>query len=246
MAADKVVKAYYDALASNWDDLYGQKPFYRKGFRFVDKWRLKSGLSKDVWDAACGTGLLLALFKKAGYRVQGSDLSPNMVLRARKKLGTSVRRGDYRGIRLRNSVSVALSFFNSFAYCTSLRELGAAFSNVGAQLRPGGILVFDLVTTKRSAMVRSVVKRRSLGSVVYRFHLGVPKGRRFVSFFVHVLSGSSGLKVTRAQLVRGMFSKTEVLRLIRKAGLVVRYSGSGYMGRRGLTVFVVQKPRLHQ
>ena len=69
----------YEALIDWPKRLANEEPFYRRWFGRVRATR--------VLDAACGVGRHAAMFHSWGLRVEGADLSPNMIARARAAFG---------------------------------------------------------------------------------------------------------------------------------------------------------------
>ena len=69
----------YEAMIDWPKRLAHEEPFYRRLFD-----RLRAG---SVLDAACGTGQHAAMFHSWGLQVEGADVSPVMIERAKTKFG---------------------------------------------------------------------------------------------------------------------------------------------------------------
>ena len=69
----------YEAMIDWPKRLAAEEPFYRRVLGEVQ--------AKSVLDVACGTGHHAAMFHAWGLRVEGADLSPNMIRRARTAFG---------------------------------------------------------------------------------------------------------------------------------------------------------------
>lgn len=81
----------------------------------------------------------------------GADMSEEMLTVAKSNIpksdyqssNISFFRGDIRSFRLEKTFDVVLSLFHVISYQTSNDDLAAAFATVKAQLKPGGIFIFD-------------------------------------------------------------------------------------------------------
>ena len=92
----------YEAMIDWPKRLAHEEPFYRRLFERLG--------ARSVLDVACGTGRHAAMFHSWGLRVEGADLSPAMIDRARSQLrpagrpavgGAGVRRADRAGRTVR-------------------------------------------------------------------------------------------------------------------------------------------------
>jgi SAM-dependent methyltransferase len=99
-----------------------------------------------VLDLTCGTGAQAIGLAKYGYTVTGSDISKEMLSRARKKaqgLGIRFHHGDMTKIQL-GEFDAVISIYNAIAHLEPHR-LEEAFGNVHANLNTGGTFVFDVI-----------------------------------------------------------------------------------------------------
>jgi SAM-dependent methyltransferase len=105
-----------------------------------------------IVDVACGTGIAVAKFATAGYRVTGVDRSPQMLAQARKRVAQSGLQGitfveaDMRDFTLDQPADLATCMFDSLNYLLAEADLAAAFRCAAAALRDGGLYVFDINT----------------------------------------------------------------------------------------------------
>jgi SAM-dependent methyltransferase len=100
-------------------------------------------------EAGCGTGtLLLALAaQRPSWRLTGTDASPAMLARAAGKPGAGAI--AWHRTPLGQPVpgppfDAAGCFFNTLNHLTDAAHLGRALASLGAALRPGGLLAFDV------------------------------------------------------------------------------------------------------
>lgn len=98
-------------------------------------------------ELAIGTGRIALPLAARGVRVQGIDLSPDMVSQLRAKPGGAelpVVIGDMTTTRADGSFSVAYLVFNTIGNLTSQDAQVACFQNAAAHLPPGGVFVVEL------------------------------------------------------------------------------------------------------
>jgi SAM-dependent methyltransferase len=130
-------------------DRYTAHPAFRDWILGIEALSRRFGFDGGpILDAACGTGGSLEPLLARGYSLTGFDICPAMLSEARRKLGPSVR--------LEQADVTAAPVFGSFELitwlndaCNCLLEEGRVFRALAcleANLRPGGILVFDVST----------------------------------------------------------------------------------------------------
>lgn len=132
--------AFFDRLATNWDDM--RAPDRDKITRLVEMIGLRPG--GRVLDAGCGTGILLPFLKEVigpQGKITAIDYSRNMIARARNKYGSLeniyfcvcdiMQYQDQLGYD-------ALICFNFFPH---VQDKGAFFRRAWEMLKENGILV---------------------------------------------------------------------------------------------------------
>lgn len=107
-----------------------------------------------VLDLGCGAGRFLVPLAEAGYAVTGVDTSAAMLTEARLAIAdagcaTSVtlRHDDMRSLATLGDARFALAFCaqNTFLHMPETASQQAALRAVAARLRPGGLLLLDLI-----------------------------------------------------------------------------------------------------
>jgi len=100
-------------------------------------------------EAGCGTGALLLQLaaRRPGWRLAGTDASPAMLARAAAKPGAGPI--AWHRTRLGEPLpgapfDAAGCFFNTLNHLTDAAHLTRALVSLGAALRPGGLLAFDV------------------------------------------------------------------------------------------------------
>ena len=145
-ASDDYVRQEFDAFADRFDETLTNWLEYRAPQLVADA--VRAALGPDTTTAAtidlgCGTGLAAPLLRPLTRRLEGVDLSPRMLDKARARGGydalhegeigkfLAARRGQY-------TLAVACDVFCYFG------ELAPAFAVVAAALKPGGIFAFTV------------------------------------------------------------------------------------------------------
>jgi predicted TPR repeat methyltransferase len=145
-ASDDYVRQEFDAFADRFDATLTNWLDYRAPQLVADAVRAALGpgaVTAATIDLGCGTGLAAPLLRPLTRRLEGVDLSPRMLDKARARGGydalhegeigrfLSTRRGQY-------TLAVACDVFCYFG------ELAPAFAAVAAALKPGGIFAFTV------------------------------------------------------------------------------------------------------
>jgi predicted TPR repeat methyltransferase len=145
-ASDDYVRKEFDGFAENFDSTLSTWLEYRAPQLVCDavKRALPAGeLTQSTIDLGCGTGLAAPLLRAVTRRLEGVDLSPRMLDKARARGGYDAlhegeigkflepRRGQY-------TLAVACDVFCYFG------ELEPTFRQIHAALKPGGLFAFTV------------------------------------------------------------------------------------------------------
>jgi predicted TPR repeat methyltransferase len=137
----------YSLLAAVYDEIVVD-PCHGRCASFLDElWRADPDGVHAVLDLGCGTGLLAEELSARGYRVVGVDASAAMLARARERLGPDVMlsRTTLPDLAVDGRFDAATCTLDGLNYLTP-EELRLTLVAVADHLRPGGWLVFDLLT----------------------------------------------------------------------------------------------------
>jgi SAM-dependent methyltransferase len=173
-----------------------------------------------VLDLCCGPGRHSAVLAAKGFAVTAVDRSPFLLNKAREHAGDSpieFVQSDMRDFVRPGAFDLAISLFTSFGYFATPREDLAVLRNVRQSLRPGGVLVMDL-------MGKECLAARS------RHHWEqLPNGNIFVEH-AEVLPGWSrirnhwmlveGERAQRFEFEINFYSGQELAGLLKEAGFV--------------------------
>jgi SAM-dependent methyltransferase len=118
--------------------------------------RFARGKVRRVVDLACGTGHHALRLARRGYRVTGLDLSAASIafLRdeaAAERLPVTARVGDMTDFRLEEPADAAICMQDSQGHLLTNEALVAHLRAVAANVRPGGLYIFDRLIPNRWA-----------------------------------------------------------------------------------------------
>lgn len=138
----------YDAMIDWPKRLAAEEPFYRQWFQ-------QAG-AKRVLDAACGTGRHAAMFHGWGLDVEGADVSPAMVERARTTFSEPpglcwTVRGFDQSVDAPGTWDAVVCVGNSLALAPDRETVGRAVRQMMLALRPGGVLLVQVLNLWRLA-----------------------------------------------------------------------------------------------
>jgi SAM-dependent methyltransferase len=104
----------------------------------------------ELLDVACGTGHSFLPLLARGYEVTACDISPSMAERAAAAAaelgGADVRVADMRELPRLGAFDLVTCLDDALNYLLSDEELEEAMHGFARNLRPGGLVVFDLNT----------------------------------------------------------------------------------------------------
>jgi predicted TPR repeat methyltransferase len=145
-ASDDYVRQEFDSFAENFDATLANWLEYRAPQHVADTVRAALGEGRTTAttiDLGCGTGLAAPLLRPLTKRLEGVDLSPRMLDRARARGGYDALFEDEIGRFLssrRNQYTLAVAC-DVFCY---FGELAPAFVAVAVALKPGGLFAFTV------------------------------------------------------------------------------------------------------
>lgn len=147
MTGCKDAGAFYDALAGGYDQMVN----WAGRLQVEGEWlRQQLAGAQRVLDAGCGSGGHAIAFARWGHQVVGTDLSREMIARAREAaraagLDITFHEVGFGEIaRLTGSDFDAVTCLgNSLPHLLSREALAAALRDFAALLRPGGILILQ-------------------------------------------------------------------------------------------------------
>ncbi len=186
-----------------------------------------------VLELAIGTGRIALPLAERGIRVDGIELSPDMVARLRAKPGgdrIAVTTGDMAGVPVDSSYPLIYIVFNSLFNLLTQDEQVQCFQNVASHLTPDGSFVVE-------AIVPSFLYRLGDGQYVEAEYIGVDQVRLDVGQHdpvaqrldeSHVLLTRDGVRLH--PIVTRYAWPSELDLMARIAGLRLRERWAGWNG----------------
>ena len=122
-------------------------------------------MGHPVLELACGTGRLTIPIARSGVEIVGLDLSPSMLVHARRKaesasVAIEFVEDDCRSFDLGRKFALIFMAFNSMQHLYDYESLSALFGNVRKHLAEDGRFVFDVFNPKVEILARSSGDRR--------------------------------------------------------------------------------------
>jgi len=137
---------YSARFAELYDLFYANKPYAEEAAFINDLLQRESDAPvRSVLELACGTGTNAALLTRHGLSVVGTDLSGDMIAKARAKApGLDFRQQDMRDLDIpERPFDAAICLFDSLGFLQSNENILRVLQRVRAHLRPRGLFVFE-------------------------------------------------------------------------------------------------------
>jgi SAM-dependent methyltransferase len=136
------VIAYHNS-ARVYDALCRHKDYESASLKLRDIVRRVTPGASTLLDVACGTGRHLEYLSR-DFRVEGLDLSPNMLAVARARCPDVLfHEGSLVEFRLAGRYDAVTCLFGSIGHARTLDGLHRALASMGRHLEPGGVLVVE-------------------------------------------------------------------------------------------------------
>ncbi|MFX1449941.1 MAG: class I SAM-dependent methyltransferase, partial [Promethearchaeota archaeon] len=130
----------YDRLVSLENRIKRESPFYKKLF-------IENNI-ETILDCACGTGQHVILFRKMGYKVKGSDISPSMIRKAKTNLKNldlkiPIKISDFRNLTKvwNEKFDAVICVGNSLPHLFSNDDILKALGEMSILLNEKGVLI---------------------------------------------------------------------------------------------------------
>jgi SAM-dependent methyltransferase len=154
----------YEAWAPYYDE-FMEHPAYPSWVRRLEALSLSvRPRGRSAFDAGCGTGKSAEPLLELGYEVTGCDSCPEMLARARSKLGPRARllRADLTRLPRLGSFDYISCLNDVVNYLLHPKELEAALRALRSNLAADGVLVFDTSTQALYRTIYAHERRREL------------------------------------------------------------------------------------
>lgn len=141
---DNFYAEIYDQLFQS--DLKNEYECVQIQKNYLKKW---TGSKIKLLDVGCGTGHHLRILKRYGHDVEGLDISPHMLKKAKKQCpGVLLKKGDFDNPSLYESrrFTHIICMFYTIYYSKNVTKL---FQNFNRWLQPNGLLFVHVVMRKK-------------------------------------------------------------------------------------------------
>jgi SAM-dependent methyltransferase len=172
------LQRFYSGFAGKYDLFMPWDKRIRRERRFF-KYVLDSNRVNTVLDCFCGTGFHVEMLSDMGYEVEGIDISPDMVRKARENLKAKgfdhkVKVCDVKALDTEKKYDCVLSMGNSLPHEFGDQNVSQALKSMYDALNPGGICVihmenFDRLYEDGEKFIPSSYQRRSGGTETFIF-----------------------------------------------------------------------------
>ncbi|WP_431256855.1 class I SAM-dependent methyltransferase [Roseateles chitinivorans] len=124
-----------------WDVVFREPPARA---RFVEQLARDAG--GRLLDVGCATGSFCRLLRRRGIEAEGVDINPRFIEAAQAKdPGGRFHVGDMRTMALGQTFDVVVCVGTTFCYNLSNREIAATLARLHEHVRPGGLLLLDVL-----------------------------------------------------------------------------------------------------
>jgi SAM-dependent methyltransferase len=237
----------YTRSARIYDQIYlNTGKDYAAEARHIHQLACRHKMSSDetLLDVACGTGIHVG-YLKGFYRVQGVDVSDEMIAVAREKHpDVAFHIGDMRDFELNRQFDVVTCLFSSIGYLESTEMLNLAVANLGKHLKPGGVLFLEpwfTPDTWKSGVIHAVFVDQP-GLKISRMNISEGEGKRSSFTFHYLIATAQGVEYFTERHNMTLFTHDEYIDSFRVSPLDVLYEPGGISGR-GL--YIGKKPLKH-
>jgi len=223
----------YQHSAELFDIRYAQKDYAAEASRFSKLAARIHPTASTMLDVACGSGLHLQHLRSA-YKVEGLDLSPELLQTARSRLSdVPLHHGDMSRFDLKRSYDLVTSFFASIAYLPDVETMRQSIACMTRHLATDGVLFLEPWLTPAVYRENEVVHnfRRTPERAISWMYVMRRRGTVAV-WEIHWLVGTTEGGVTHFVETEelSLFTTEDVMGAMRDAGLDVVHNARGLHG----------------
>ena len=202
--------------------------------------------TRTLLDVACGTGEHARYLSEVhGFDVDGVDISPEMLARARAKCPRGrFDVADMTNFHLGRCYDGLLCMFGAIGHVVTLPRLHATLACLRAHLAPGGVAVVQPYLTPDAVP--------PLGTREYSFESGDLKvrrtrhseldGRYYRACYHYTIEGPNGAREVDEVDEWGLFTVDEMLAAFSAVGLAATYDPSGWSEASGRGIYIALAP----
>lgn len=144
MNAYKIFSKFYDQYIKDTAPLLHQK-YFNLVLEIINKFKLNT---TNILDVSCGTGILTKMFLDAKFNIEGSNISTDMLVYAKKK-GVKTYNKNICDLGFDRKYDIILCF-DSFGHVLGKDNIKKALYSISKCLKDNGVLICDGGTKKKA------------------------------------------------------------------------------------------------
>lgn len=240
------LSAYFDALSNS-----NSHATNRSIKKILKKYKVKT-----VLDLSCGTGAQVIWLARRGYKVTGSDFSPNLLKIAKRKIikekiKVKLLKGDMRTKQV-GRFDAVITISSAVGHLTKT-DFKKAMQNIHGNLKKGGLYIFDIfnlssMNNKILASMR-MDNTKTVGSTKIRHiqHSKLDKKKGHIISYDHfsLQNDSNKPKIFKGKFVLQIYTAKELQAMLARNGFIVlgQYGmdGSTFSEKRTKEMLIVAK-----
>lgn len=191
-----------------------------------------SGLSG--LDIGCGNGYFTRAFIKEGFSVRGVDISPQMLdtaktLALKEGVKAEFLLGDITKLKLNAKVDFAVAVNDCLNYVPR-QKLKSAFSRVHANLKKGGIFIFDISSVQKlKNVLGNNLFAEDRDDITYLWFNTLEEDRVIFDITVFVRQSDGSYTRSDERQVQYIHEESTVVSALKEAGFNVK--SEGHLGK---------------
>jgi SAM-dependent methyltransferase len=217
-----------------YDLVFGSKDYAGEADRIHELVQQRVPGAASLLDVACGTGRHLEHLR-SWYEVEGLDLDPAMLERARSRLpDVPLHEGDMRDFALGREFDAVTCLFSAIALVRTLEGLGQAVATMASHLRPGGVLIVEPWDSPEEHPAEGkpwVEVVEEPGRIAVVMETSTLAGSVWNEDSHYLVWTPKGIEHVHERGETGAFTRDDQLAAFRAAGLEVEHDPVGLIGR---------------
>jgi SAM-dependent methyltransferase len=214
----------FSGSAEYYDIILGKKEFELNS-KFIEK-LLKKYNKKNILELGCGTGLYLFPLKKAGFNIEGLDISKEMLKVVKKnKIKIKLYEKDMSSFKINKKYDSILCLNSSLILLPNIKLIEKTIKNVYNHLSKKGLFLIDLpnhikeIKENNNSQTKKKYKI-SKGSLEIVFN-DYKKGNKWISVWNGVFKEGSNSKKFKEHYEELIYSPKELEKYLKKAGFEI-------------------------
>ncbi len=219
----------YGALSDIYDKLAHHDQAAWSGYVQARLGTLGCPADGTVIDAACGTGGISVRLARAGYRVTGMDISPQMLSRAadhaaREGAAVTFVCQDIRAMKAHRPVDAVVCCCDGVNYLLTEDDVLGFFRSARRSLKKGGALCFDISSSEKLIAMDGQLYGEETADCAYLWSNRLNAARTVLTMDITLFTQQpGGLYRRRSEIHRQRpWTQAELTTLLQSAGYTLR------------------------